>query len=118
MSAGTANPTTCPRCRGPLAYGQAGATRIFCARISVNSQLLLERRSSGDDTRRSPGGSPPDWHQGRGDQRSDEGNQRDRNAAQLRTSPVRREGRSDVSVDVVAFAADHATRSALRGLLH
>src|SRR5437764_12721890 len=29
MSAGTANPTTWPRCRGPLAYGHAGATRIF-----------------------------------------------------------------------------------------
>lgn len=29
MSAGTANPTTWPRCLGPLAYGQAGATRIF-----------------------------------------------------------------------------------------
>src|SRR5438132_64125 len=29
MSAGTAKPTTCPRCLGPLAYGHAGATRIF-----------------------------------------------------------------------------------------
>src|SRR3954469_14188438 len=29
-SAGTANPATWPMCRGPLAYGQAGATRIFC----------------------------------------------------------------------------------------
>src|ERR671929_2050756 len=29
MSPGIANPTTCPRWRGPLAYGHAGATRIF-----------------------------------------------------------------------------------------
>src|SRR5919204_4915758 len=29
MSAGTAKPTTCPRWRRPLAYGHAGATRIF-----------------------------------------------------------------------------------------
>src|SRR5438067_10011090 len=35
MSAGTANPTTWPRCRFPDAYGQAGATKIlrgcFCS---------------------------------------------------------------------------------------
>src|SRR5919197_1707728 len=29
MSPGIANPTTWPRWRGPLAYGHAGATRIF-----------------------------------------------------------------------------------------
>src|SRR3954471_24690582 len=29
MSDGTPGPATCPRCRGPLAYGQATATRIF-----------------------------------------------------------------------------------------
>src|SRR6266699_2861649 len=30
MSDGTPGPATCPRCRGPLAYGQATATKIFC----------------------------------------------------------------------------------------
>src|SRR5262245_19141758 len=30
MSAGTANPATWPMWRGALAYGHAGATRIFC----------------------------------------------------------------------------------------
>src|SRR5215213_7583818 len=28
MSEGTPNPATCPMCRGPLAYGQATATRM------------------------------------------------------------------------------------------
>ena len=28
MSAGSPNPDTCPMCRGPLAYGQAGAVRM------------------------------------------------------------------------------------------
>src|SRR5438477_12298439 len=30
MSDGTPGPATWPRCRGPLAYGHATATRIFC----------------------------------------------------------------------------------------
>jgi hypothetical protein len=32
MSEGTPKPATCPRCRGPLAYGHATATRMRCGR--------------------------------------------------------------------------------------
>ena len=32
MSDGTPKPATCPRCRGPLAYGHATATRMRCCR--------------------------------------------------------------------------------------
>src|SRR5713101_1303812 len=40
MSAGTANPTTWPRCLFPAAYGQAGATKIFClCRFSAKDVL-------------------------------------------------------------------------------
>jgi hypothetical protein len=56
-------------------------------------------------------------HQRRNDQRSDEGNQRDRNAAQLRTTLLRRARRGDLPVDVMTFAADNiasARRRALR----
>src|SRR6476646_8670279 len=51
MSAGTANPTTCPRCLRPDAYGQAGATRIFFfAELSdMNVRLRL---GEGHDTSR------------------------------------------------------------------
>src|SRR5215216_899306 len=35
MSDGTPNPATWPMCRGPEAYGQATATRIFCGRVDI-----------------------------------------------------------------------------------
>src|ERR687888_1036695 len=53
MSAGTANPTTCPRCLGPLAYGHAGATRIFLGSCCDKDRLLLGRTAGeGHDTSR------------------------------------------------------------------
>ena len=45
MSAGTANPTTWPRCLFPAAYGQAGATKIFCLCLSSAKDVLR----SGED---------------------------------------------------------------------
>src|SRR5919204_633226 len=45
MSPGMANPTTCPRCLGPLAYGHAGATRIFRGSCCDKSPRL---RAAGD----------------------------------------------------------------------
>src|SRR5688572_8938284 len=50
MSAGTAKPTTCPRCRFPAAYGQAGATRIFLGLFCFANELL--RLGEGHDTSR------------------------------------------------------------------
>src|SRR5438477_416758 len=52
MSAGTAKPTTCARCLGPLAYGHAGATRIFLRSCCDKGRLLLERTAGDgpDDT--------------------------------------------------------------------
>src|SRR5712691_8401358 len=49
MSAGTAKPTTWPRCRFPAAYGQAGATRIFFEDCFANALLRL---GEGHDTSR------------------------------------------------------------------
>src|SRR5213080_4162000 len=40
MSAGTANPTTCPRWRFPDAYGQAGATKILRVCLCSNKGQL------------------------------------------------------------------------------
>src|SRR4051795_1355404 len=50
MSAGTANPTTCPRCLRPDAYGQAGATRTFLFAGLLDMNVL--RLGEGHDTSR------------------------------------------------------------------
>src|SRR6266550_672119 len=43
-SAGTAKPTTCPMCRGPLAYGHAGATRTVLCLSSTDDKRKLAAR--------------------------------------------------------------------------
>src|SRR5438552_12343423 len=51
MSPGMANPTTCPRWRGPLAYGHAGATRIFrgsCCDIAPMLRAAGHQAKAGD----------------------------------------------------------------------
>src|SRR3954471_7400008 len=48
-SAGTAKPATWPMWRGPLAYGHAGATRIFCD-DSLRACFLGDRGRATDDT--------------------------------------------------------------------
>lgn len=53
MSDGTPNPTTCPRWRGPLAYGHAGATRtcwrfvIFRLRLRLGNADFADHHTSG-----------------------------------------------------------------------
>src|SRR6266496_4455171 len=60
MSAGTPKPATWPRCLGPLAYGQATATRIFCGDCVVVHPFEARRRAS-DHTSR------PERRRGRAD---------------------------------------------------
>ena len=61
MSAGTANPATCPMWRGALAYGQAGATRIFCGDGDSDTGGHDTSRSERDRSRggRKGRGEPP-----------------------------------------------------------
>src|SRR3954452_19014133 len=64
-SADTAKPATCPMWRGPLAYGHAGATRIFCD--SVRTCSLGGRGRATDDTsgRDAARGEAADCEQGK-----------------------------------------------------
>src|SRR5947207_12064050 len=49
MSDGTPGPATWPRWRGPLAYGQATATRIFCG-VGVSARSFTASRRVHDHT--------------------------------------------------------------------
>ena len=51
MSAGTANPTTCPRCLRPDAYSQAGATRTFLLRWAFRHERASPSREGHDTSR-------------------------------------------------------------------
>src|SRR6266511_4483124 len=59
MSAGTAKPTTGPRCRFTDAYGHAGATRIFFGLCFGNDVLRL---GEGHDTSRFPPATTAEGH--------------------------------------------------------
>src|SRR5207249_4041722 len=65
MSAGTAKPTTWPRWRFPAAYGQAGATRIFCLLFVFVANRLLRLGEGHDTSHLSKAQATPGHHEAR-----------------------------------------------------
>src|ERR687887_2161393 len=97
MSAGTAKPTTWPTCRGPFAYGHAGATRIFLGVRCANGRLRLGAEGGeGHDTshrRRAPPAAPGEQGARRGEREQCTG---------------RTDERRETCAEPVAIAAHHA----------
>src|SRR5919198_3779925 len=94
MSAGTPNPTTCPRWRGPLAYGHAGATRIFCFVVSCsgNVRFLLDGGAVLDHTSRPPAHSTAHGECGTNEDPDESEGDEDRDGPRPGGSVARRRG--------------------------